>query len=146
MSFGSFSTKATGVCALYLSLKDSHRIGIACKNKSPKAYIANTYPDRFVKSQRLNMSSTMLPTIVSDVHRGYYNYFLSDSFFPFIHGITGYVKGIFNGFYNNVIAIGLGIGALASKRFGKYCAIGLGLAAAKTMLFDVMGVGDYKRL
>ena len=147
MGFGAkLLTKAAGAYALYLCAVDIGRFGKAFKNKKPQSEIAKNFPDMYINSQRINLSETLLPTVVSNAKNGWFNIYLQDSILPFWHGITGYAQGICTGITHNILPICLGIGAVASKRFGKYCAIGLALGAAKSFLYNVCGVGQYKKL
>lgn len=146
MSFGSVLTKATGAYALYLSLKDSHIIGLANKNKYPQAKIAKDYSEMYLNSQRMNIKGTYLPVTVSNAKKSYLNFFLDDMFLPSIYGVVGYVSGLKQGLFHNALPIALSVGALASRRFGKYCALGLAFGAVKTFIFDIAGVGQYKKL
>ena len=129
-----------------MSLIDSNRFGIAFKNKNPQAKIAENFPDIYIQSKMMDINQSYLPTIVSNTKRSYLNFRLQDSIMPCIHGITGYFSGIYTGLVHNAVPIALGIGALAFKRAGKYCAIGLGLIAAKTLFYNVLGIGQYKKM
>ena len=80
MSLGSFIKNATGLGDIYLSIIDAHRIGIASKNKAPKAYIAQTYPDKFLNSQRMTIES--LHTVVSGLKKSWFATCLDDTWIP----------------------------------------------------------------
>lgn len=164
MSIGSIISKLAGIGGLCLAVKDSHATGIAGKNKNPKYQIAKTYPDMYINSQRLDMSGVFFPTVVSDLKNSFFGYFLDDSYLPFIHGITGYVKGFCTGIFNNAIPILLSAGALLMSKSGKNlpagakppsflmrnggkaCAALLALGAAKTFIYDIAGFGQPKKL
>ena len=188
MTVGSFLTKAIGAYSLYLSAKDTNRFGKAFKNKNPQAKIAESFPDMYINTQRIELSKTVLPTIVCDAKKGYFDYYLRDTLFPFWHGLTGYVAGICTGIVHNIVPIVLGIGALAFSKSGvkreitdpktgkiikamcekvkdpatgayiykkvpflkrvpgKICAGILLLGALKSILTNVCGFGDYRKL
>ena len=146
MSFGSFLTKTAGLGAIYLSFVDSHRFGKAFKNKTPQAKVAEKFPDMYVRSETMDINSTSLPTFVSGLKRKWYDLCLQDSIFPFWYGVSGYISGVYTGLVHNALTIALGVGAFASKKLGKFCALGLGLMAAKSILYNVFGVGQHKRL
>ena len=118
MTLGSFLAKVIGGTALYYSAKDVNRFGIAVKNKNPQAKIAQSFPDMYINTQRIELSNTLLPTIVGDAKKGYFDFYLRDNWFPFIYGITGYIKGIAIGLAHNIIPIGLAVGALAFSKGG----------------------------
>ena len=118
MTVSSFLTKVIGGYTLYLVGKDSNRFGKAFKNKNPQAKIAESFPDMYINTQRIELSKTVLPTIVCDAKKSYFDYYLRDSWFPFMHGVTGYINGVFTGICHNIIPIALGIGALAFSKGG----------------------------
>ena len=119
MTVGSFLTKVIGGYTMYLTAKDANRFGMAFKNKNPQSKVAESYPDMYINTQRIELSNTVLPTIVCDAKKGYFDYFLRDTWFPFIYGVTGYTKGVFTGICHNIVPIALGIGALAFSKGGK---------------------------
>ena len=145
MGISNILAKTVGVGALWLTIKDAHRVGIAAKNKNPQAKIAQSLPDAYIKSKELDMGT--MPTVVANMKDRWMNFRLNETVTPAIYGVTGYLGGAVNGLINNVIPLSLGIGALAFKKTGgKICAALLGLGALKMFLFDVCGFGKYKRL
>ena len=145
MNMAKLLSKAVGAGAIILSVKDSHRVGVAQKNRAPKDYIARTYPDIYINSQRLDREA--LPTVVSGLKKSWFNVCMDDTTFPAIHGVTGYISGFSRQLVNNVLPLSLGLGALALKgKGGKICAGLLGLGALKIFLYDICNIGKYKKL
>lgn len=153
MSLGSVLTKAIGAYTLYSSLWDSHIIGISNKNKYPQAKIAKDYTDMYINSQRMNIKGTYLPVTVSIAQKKFLNFFLDDLILPSFYGVIGYLSGLKQGLFHNGLPIGLSIGALTmnsksplQKLGGRACAALILLGALKSFIFDVAGVGQYKKI
>ena len=145
MGISNFLAKAVGAGALFLTVQDAHLLGVAGKNKNPQAKIAKSMPDVFVKSKELDMGT--LPTAVYKMKNRWLNFRLSETVSPAVYGVTGYMSNFTNSLINNVIPLSLGLGTFIFKNKGsKICAALLGLGAIKMMIFDVCGLGKYKRL
>lgn len=140
MGLGTVYKNVIGLGAVLLSLNDAHKVGIAVKNKAPQSYVAKTYLDTYIKSKELN--ANIMPTVVSNLKRRWFNLRMDDSFFPALKGLTGYFSGFTNQFTNNILPLSLGIGALALKKGGgKLCAALLTLGAIKMAIYDVCSFG-----
>lgn len=145
MDIGNFINKAAGLGAIYLSVKDSNLIAKAYMSKAPQQYIAKTYPDVFLNSQRVDMES--LPTVVSSLKKSWFNYIMNDTTMPMIYAAKGYMSGLKNSIINNVVPLSLGIGAFTLKKpNAKICTALLGLYAAKVFIYDVLNIGKYKKI
>ena len=140
MGIGTLYKNIVGAGAVLLSINDAHKIGIAGKNKAPQSYIARTYLDAYVKSMELD--ANIMPTVVSNMKRRWFNVRMDDSFFPAMHSVLGYCSGFSHQFIKNILPLSLGIGALAMKnKGGKICAALLTLGAIKMALYDVFNFG-----
>lgn len=137
-------TKAVGIGALYLGLKDAHICGIAGRNKNPQEKIAQNYPDMYINTQRQDSLDTM-PVMTSMAKKKWYNLFADSTIGDKFFGFTGYVSGLMFGLMNNVVPLALGTGALLLKRGGGICAALLGLGAVSKFFSDVFSFGQYKK-
>lgn len=145
MELGNLYKNAVGIGAVLLSLSDAHKVGIAGRNKAPQSYIAKTYLDAYVNSKQIN--ANIMPTVVSNLKRRWFNFRMDDSFIPAIQTVKGYCSGFTNQFVNNIIPFSLGLGALAFKKGGgKLCAALLTLGAIKMALYDVCSFGQHKKI
>ena len=69
------------------------------------------------------------------------SWFIKTKIGPSMAGLVGFIKGACSSVVDNVLPFALATGALCFKKCDKFCAIGLGLYAAKYFIHDMLGVG-----
>ncbi len=130
--------KGVGLAALGLVGYDAHYLGkmqadlySSEKDASSTAYFLNN-----------TLYSTNMSKVQEGVKNASYNMELDCAWKRFINEGVGYVKGFTSMLVEQVVPLGLGIGALFGKgNLGKICAGGLGLYGAYEFLRNFLGWG-----
>ncbi len=139
--FGVIS-KAIGLTAAGMLLYDAASEGAHVSKRDQVRITANTLPDAYVNSNRMDKYSR----VGNKLKKEFFNWRLSNGIPEFFAGIGGFFKGTLESLANNVLPVGLTVGALMFKKAGRVCAAGLALCGIKYFVNDVMGVGKPKLL
>ncbi len=147
MTIGSTLTKClikgSGIAALGVTAYDSHIMGNLHADMYAKSKDADACADAFNNTQYLSSPSPTTAKLKKEV----LNVEMESNIRHFINSGIGYFKGFISTLVNNVVPLGLGIGALASKgKIAKGCAIGLRVYAACKFFKDILGFGHYNDL
>ena len=140
-------SKLMGIGAAGALLYDAHNAGKVNSKKQYSAQIANSLPDIYSKSIKLDGYSEVGNSAKKNVFR----WALDDGVTPAISSAFGYVTGTIGHLVDNVLTAGLATTAILAKGkagkpsiVGAVAAAGLVLTAGKYLLYDVFGVGKPK--
>ncbi len=140
-------SKLMGIGAAGALLYDAHNAGKVNSKKQYSAQIANSLPDIYSKSIKLDGYSEVGNSAKKNVFR----WALDDGVTPAISSAFGYVTGTLGHLVDNVLTAGLATTAILAKGknnkpsiVGAVAAAGLVLTAGKYLLYDVFGVGKPK--
>ncbi len=133
-----YIAKGVGIAALGIVARDSHIMAKLQSDVYAQSKDANACLDAFSNTQYLSVPS---PTL-SEMKKGVFKFETDSNVRHFVNSGIGYFKGFLSTMVNNVIPVGLGLGALLGKNIvSKCCAVGLGLYAGLTFFKDVLGFG-----
>lgn len=145
-------TRLAGLGTAGVLLFDAHSAGKVNSKKQYSARIANSLPDTYSKSIKMDGFSE----VGNGLKKNAFRWALDDGITPAISSAFGYVGGTVGHLVDNVLPAGLATVALLSKNAkgnigtaGIIAGVGLALTAGKYLLFDVLGIGkpkvfDYK--
>lgn len=138
MSAGTVISKLMGLGTAGVLLYDAHSSGVINSRKKYSAQIANSLPDIYSKSIKLDGYSEVGNAAKKNIFR----WALDDGVTPAISSAFGYVSGAVGHLVDNVLTAGLATTAVLSKgKAGKFAAVGLLLTAGKYLFHDVLGIG-----
>lgn len=142
-NFTKYLAKGVGATALGILAYDSHIVGKLQSDVYSKSRDADACMDAFSNSQYLTSPSATM----SNLKKGMFNFETENNFRHFVNSAIGYFKGFGSMLVDNVVPLGLGLGALCGKgKWAKGSAIGLGIYAGFKLLKDVLGFGHYNDL
>lgn len=142
-NFTKYLAKGVGATALGILAYDSHIVGKLQSDVYSKSRDADACMDAFSNSQYLTSPSATM----SNLKKGVFNFETENNFRHFVNSAIGYFKGFGSMLVDNVVPLGLGLGALCGKgKWAKGSAIGLGIYAGFKLLKDVLGFGHYNDL
>ncbi len=142
-NFTKYLARGAGVAALGLIAYDSHIVGKLQSDVYSKSRDANAVMRSFNNTQYL--SSPSMTT--SHLKKGIFHWEVNNNFRTFINSAIGYFKGFGSMLVDNVIPLGLGLGALLGKnKWSKGSAIGLAIYGAVKICTDLLGFGHYSDL
>lgn len=142
-NFTKYLAKGVGATALGILAYDSHIVGKLQSDVYSKSRDADACMDAFSNSQYLTSPSATM----SNLKKGVFNFETENNFRHFVNSAIGYFKGFGSMLVDNVVPLGLGLGALCGKgKWSKGSAIGLGIYAGFKLLKDVLGFGHYNDL
>lgn len=142
-NFTKYLAKGVGATALGILAYDSHIVGKLQSDVYSKSRDADACMDAFSNSQYLTSPSATM----SKLKKGVFNFETENNFRHFVNSAIGYFKGFGSMLVDNVVPLGLGLGALCGKgKWAKGSAIGLGIYAGFKLLKDVLGFGHYNDL
>ncbi len=142
-NFTKYLAKGTGLAALGVVGYDAHVIGKIQSDVYSKTKDADACMERFSNTQYL--SSPSITT--SKLKKSVFALETDSNIRHFINSAIGYFRGFGTMLIDNVIPLGLGLGALFGKgKWSKGSAIGLGIYAGIKLFTDVLGFGHYNDL
>lgn len=142
-NFTKYLAKGVGATALGILAYDSHIVGKLQSDVYSKSRDADACMDAFSNSQYLTSPSATM----SNLKKGVFNFETENNFRHFVNSAIGYFKGFGSMLVDNVVPLGLGLGALCGKgKWAKGSAIGLGIYAGFKLFKDVLGFGHYNDL
>lgn len=142
-NFTKYLAKGVGVAALGVIAYDSHIVGKLQSDVYSKSRDADACMDAFSNSQYLTTPSATM----SKLKKGVFNFEVESNARHFVNSAIGYFKGFGSMLVDNVVPLGLGLGALFGKgKWSKGSAIGLGIYAGIKLFKDVLGFGHYNDL
>lgn len=142
-NFTKYLAKGAGIAALGVVAYDSHVIGKLQADVYSKTRDAEACMERFSNTQYLSNPSVT----TSKLKNGVYHFEMDNNTRHFINSAIGYFKGFGLMLINNVVPLGLGLGALFTKgKWAKGSAIGLGVYAVVKFFKDGLGFGHYNDL
>ncbi len=142
-NFTKYLAKGVGATALGILAYDSHIVGKLQSDVYSKSRDADACMDAFSNSQYLTSPSATM----SNLKKGVFNFETENNFRHFVNSAIGYFKGFGSMLVDNVVPLGLGLGALCGKgKWSKGSAIGLGIYAGFKLFKDVLGFGHYNDL
>lgn len=138
-NYGKFLAKSAGALALGLVAYDAHTLGKLNADAYAKTQDAKACQKSFNNTMMLSSPSISMSKAKNFV----FNLQVQDNIRHFINSAIGYFKGFGLMLVNEVVPLGLGVGALASKNKKAACGFGIGLAAYGILKFfkDVCGFG-----
>jgi len=140
---GKIIAKGAGLAALGLVANDAHYIGKLQADLYASEKDADAAKYYLNNSMYLNNMSKLEEGIRDKA----YTMELDSGWRRFINSGVGYIKGVVSSMIDNVVPLGLGLGALFAKgKASKICAGGLGLYAGYTFLKNFFGIGAPKGL
>src|SRR5574344_1893535 len=131
------ATKIVGGIAAGMVLYDAHKVGVESSCEHVKEASANRLSDVYIRSRRMEDRSMVTSKLKDKYFRDNADWNFPDK----INAVTGYLSGAFLQMASDVIPTALATGALLSKKFGKYCALGLGIYGIKYLICDVIDAG-----
>lgn len=135
--------KGVGLAAIGVTAYDSHIMGNLQSDMYAKSKDADACAEAFNNTQYLSSPSQT----TAKLKKGVMNVEMESNIRHFINSGIGYFKGFLSTMINNVVPLGLGIGALIGKgKIAKGSAIGLGIYGVCKFFKDVMGFGHYNDL
>lgn len=142
-NFPKYLIKGASLAALGVVAYDSHIMGKIQSDVYAKSKDADACAKAFNNTQYLSSPSPA----TAKLKKGVMNVEMESNLRHFVNSAIGYFKGFGSTLVNNVIPLGLGIGALAGKgKIAKGSGIGLGVYAVYTFFKDVLGFGHYNDL
>lgn len=142
-NFGKYLCKGVGLAALGSVFYDSHVIGKLQADVYSKSKDADACMETFNNTQYLSSQSMTTSNAKKMVH----NLEVESNMRHFFNSAIGYFKGFGSMLINNVVPLGLGIGALFGKKGWRAAsAIGLGIYTGFKLFKDVLGFGHYNDL
>ncbi len=136
----SVSSKVLGIGTIASVIYDSH------VNGKEKAVVSDEIGtgNRFYNQYKQYMNSDKESATLCRLKKMWFDAQQSYSYFHIGTRIRGYVSAFTDTMLGNLPLVGLSAVAIKFKRIGKVAGILLGLNAAKTVLYDVMGIGAKK--
>ena len=135
--------KVAGATALGVCAYDAHIIGKIQSDVYAKSKDADACMETFSNTQYLSSPSMTTSKMKDSVH----DFETDSNLRHFINSGIGYFKGFGSMLINDVVPVGLGLGALFGKgKWSKGSAIGLGIYAGIKFFKDVLGFGHYNDL
>ena len=142
-NFTKYLTKGVGAAALGVVAYDSHIVGKIQADVYSKVKDADACAESFNNTQYLTSPSMTMSKLKDGVNK----FELDNNFRHFANSAIGYFKGFGSMLIDDVVPLGLGLGALLTKGWkSKGCAIGLGVYGVFKFFKDVMGFGHYNDL
>ena len=138
-----YATKGAGLAALGIIGYDAHILGRMQADSYAKRKDANACMQTYSNTQYLSSPSSTTSKMKGEVHK----FEMDSNIRHFINSTIGYFRGALQMMVNDVVPLGLGIGALFAKgKLAKGSAIGLGIYAGVKFFKDVLGFGHYNDL
>lgn len=138
-----YLTRGTGIAALGLVAYDAHILGKIEADSYAKRKDADACMSTYSNTQYLSSPSTT----TSDLKNGVHKFEMDSNIRHFANSTIGYFRGVGQMLINDVVPLGLGLGAVFAKGLaGKASAIGLGLYAGIKFFKDILGFGHYNDL
>ena len=138
-----YAVKGTGLAALGIIGYDSHIVGRMQSDSYAKRKDAEACMRTFSNTQYLSSPSMTTSNLKNEVNK----FEMDSNFRHFINSTIGYFKGFGDMLINDVVPLGLGLGALFGKgKVAKGSAIGLGIYAVVKFFKDILGFGHYNDL
>lgn len=130
--------KAAGVAGLGMVAYDAHTSGQIEAPRSQKSLKADNLTEHYLNDMKLESPSK----VQSEMKKRIFNFYADENISSFFSNIGGYVKGLSTSVVQNVIPLGLSVGAiftkgLLSKGFG----IGLAAYGGIFLLQEAFGIG-----
>ena len=142
-NFTKYLAKGVGVAALGVVAYDSHVVGKLQADVYAKSGDANAGIKAFDNTQYLSSPSVTTTKLKNEV----FKFELDSNIRSFVNSAIGYIKGFGTMLIDNVVPLGLGLGALLGKgKWSKGSAIGLGVYSVIKIFKDVLGFGHYNDL
>lgn len=138
-NYGKYLAKGAGAVALAIVAKDSHTLG--------KMHSASYARERDAVACRDSFNNTMFLTdpsvTMSKAKKFAFDWQVQDNVRHFVNSAIGYFKGFGSMLVNEVVPLGLGLGAMVSKNNKVAGGFGIGLLAygAVKVFKDVLGFG-----
>jgi len=141
MNVTTICSKALGIATAGLVIYDAHKNGLIHGTMNAKQNVSNTVVDAYIHSTK----TSKLSTVEANAKKSWFRFVLDNHIKEPFDACCGYIGGVFNSVINDIVPTALAIGAIAGKRFGKLCGLGLAIYGAKYLLCDVMSIGkrDY---
>ena len=138
-NYGKILAKSAGALALGFVAYDAHTLGKINSDAYAKTQDAKACQKSFNNTMLLTEPSVCM----SKAKDFMFNLEVQDNIRHFINSAIGYFKGFGSMLVNEVVPLGLGIGALASKNKKAAYGFGIGLAAYGILKFfkDICGFG-----
>ena len=138
-----YVTKGAGLAALGVIGYDAHIIGKLQADSYAKRKDADACMRTYSNTQYLSSPSMTTSNLKNEVNK----FEMDSNIRHFVNSTIGYFKGFGDMLVNDVVPLGLGLGALFGKgKLGKGSAIGLGVYAVVKFFKDVLGFGHYNDL
>ena len=133
------TTRAAGLAGIGLIVADSH---IAARNEARMNGIkkkTDSIETRYFDTLTLNTQSA----VKDKVQKRIFEFDLDTNVDKAFYQITGYAKGFTNMLLNNVVPLGLSLGAMIGPKgfFSKACGLGLAIYGAGALAQDVLRLG-----
>ena len=142
-NFSKYLIKGAGVATLGVLGYDAHVVGKLQSDVYSKTRDAEACISAYSNSQYLTSPSIT----TSNLKKGVFNLEVENNFRHFVNSGIGYFKGFGTMLIDNVVPLGLGVGALFGKgNWAKGSGIGLGIYAGVKFFKDVLGFGHYNDL
>ncbi len=135
------TSKVLGAAAIASVLYDAHVNGSERADSYDSVATAKKMTNDYKQYSTMNRKSAT----VAKLKKCWYKGQQCTSFFHFGNRLTGYVGEFCSTVLNNLPKLALAGAALAFKNVGKAAGVVLAADAAKTMLFDVAGIGTKKK-
>lgn len=119
---------------------DANKSAIRRARENVKMHIADRLPDSYLKSRRLDETSYITSKLKDRLFQEDVDSTLPDKF----NAVTGYLGGLFDQLFSNIIPIGCAIGTLVAGKASKFFGAGLLLCATKYLLSDILDIGRVK--
>lgn len=144
INYGKYLAKGVGAVALCLVARDAHVYGKIKADEHMKTKNADAALYYYNNTQTINKPSMSQINLKDAV----YKYELDDNLRGFINSGVGYFKGLGSMLVSDVVALGLGMGALFAKSgaLAKASAIGLAVMGAYSFVKDGLGIGKQNDL
>ena len=142
-NFTKYLAKGAGIAALGIIAYDSHIVGKLQSDVYAKSRDAKACIQSFNNTQYLSSPSVT----TSKLKKRVFNWEVESNVRNFFNSAIGYFKGFGSMLVENVVPLGLGLGALLGKgKWAKGSAIGLGVYAVVKFFKDILGLGHYNDL
>lgn len=140
-NYGKYLARCVGAAAVGLVGYDSHVLGKVQSDVYAKRCDANAVARTYANTMFMNDPSL----VQSKVRKSVNNFEMDNNIRTFFNSAIGYVKGFGSMMINEVIPLGLGVGALFAKNktAAKGCGWGLAAYAAFSFLKNGLGLGHY---
>lgn len=127
---------AGGLAAGYV-LYNANDAGKKVSAENVKRKQADRLGDYYMSSRRMEDRSIITSKLKDTYFRSNADWNFPDK----VNALTGYIGGAFEQMAADFVPAALGVGALVSKKYGKFFGAGLALYGLKYLVCDVMDVG-----